>query len=229
VESVRAAEPMDWAQVVSFHNKEDGGHEKPWLRFLAGENPGYPEQILQATYHQVCRRLEMIRRDDLDLTQVNIHHWQQLNPVTTEALVQLTLGAPQIIYNGGLLHCRLRYFDVDEQRPGLPEDVAALVEKLEAERTVVHLVNLSPFAKRNVLIQAGGFGEHRFESVRYAQRTSEYPGIQSAYAASPPTSEEREQPIGGQYLHVCLPPATEITLDLAMARYVNEPSYELPW
>jgi hypothetical protein len=229
VESVRRAEPVDWRQTISFHNKEDGGHEKPWLRFLAGENPDYPEQILQASYQQVCRRLEMIRQDELDLTQVSIHHWQQLNPVTTEALIQLTLGAPQIIYNGGLLHCRVRYFDLDEQRPGLPADVAALVETLEAERTVIHLVNLSPFAERNLLIQAGGFGEHRFDSVRYDSRTSEYPGTQHDYAAPPIASESDEQPVNSRYLHVCLPPATEITLDLATARYVNEPSYGLPW
>lgn len=234
VESVRRAEPVDWRQTVSFHNKEDGGHEKPWLRFLAGENPEYPEQILQASYHQVCRRLEMIRQDESDLTQVYIHHWQQLNPVTTEALVQLTLGAPQIIYNGGLLHCRVRYFDLGEfdgavQRPGLPADVAALVETLEAERTVIHLVNLSPFAERNLLIQAGGFGEHRFDSVRFNRRTSEYPGTQKDYAAPRLTSESDEQTVNSRYLHVCLPPATEIRLDLAMARYVNEPSYQLPW
>ena len=72
--------------------------------------------------------------------------------------MQLTLGAPQIIYNGGLLHTRLRYFDADQQRPGLPEDVAALVERLEADRTVVTLVNISPFAHRTVIVQAGGFG-----------------------------------------------------------------------
>ena len=83
--------------------------------------------MLAATYGQVCRRLELIRQDTEDLTEVYIHHWQQLNPVITEALVQLTLGAPQIIYNGGLLHCRLRYFDADRKRPGLPPDAAALV------------------------------------------------------------------------------------------------------
>jgi len=229
IEQVRAAEPVDWRQVVSFHNKEDGGHEKPWLRFLAGENPDYPERILQASYRQVCRRLDLIRQDEADLTQVNIHHWQQLNPVTTEALVQLTLGAPQIIYNGGLLHCRLRYFDAYRQRPGLPADVAALVERLDAGRAVVHLVNLSPFSERNVLVQAGGFGEHRFVSVYYAQRTSDYPGRQQEYAAPPLASTARTQAVDGPYLHVCLPPATEITLDLAMDRYVAEPSYRLPW
>ena len=70
---------------------------------------------------------------DADLTQVDVHHWQDLNPVLTEALMQLTLGAPQIVYNGGLLTARVRYFDAERRRPGLPPDVAALVETLEAD------------------------------------------------------------------------------------------------
>jgi len=33
----------------------------------------------------------------MDLTKVHEHHWQTINPVTTEALIQLTLGAPQFV------------------------------------------------------------------------------------------------------------------------------------
>ena len=142
IENLRHAGGYDWNLVFSFRTKEDAHHEAPWLRFLAGENPNYPEAILSASYYQVCRRLEQIRHDKEDLTQVHIHHWQQLNPVLTEALIQLTLGAPQIIYNGGLLMSQVRYFDPEGKRPGLPKDVAALVEKLEAKRTVLSLVNL---------------------------------------------------------------------------------------
>ena len=31
------------------------------------------------------------------------------------------------------------------------------------------------------------------------------------------------------YLQVELPPATQIELDIETVRYVNEPSYQLPW
>src|SRR5207247_3957806 len=68
-----------------------------------------------------------------------------LFPYTTLFRSQVMLGAPQTIYNGGLLRARVRYFDVARSRPGLPRDVSALVERLEAERTVVELVNLSAF------------------------------------------------------------------------------------
>ncbi len=229
IEALRSVEKYDWRRVQGFRNKEDNGHEQPWLRFLAGDNPDYPEQILAATYGQVCRRLDLIREDEEDLSQVYIHHWQQLNPVITEALVQLTLGAPQIIYNGGLLHCRLRYFDADRKRPGLPQDTAALVSRLEADRTVVELVNLSPYEPRSVILQAGGFGEHRFETVRYTQRTSSYPGQQQAYQSPEVEQTTEEAMVDDVYLQVELPPATRIELDFKTARYVNEPSYKLPW
>ncbi len=229
IETLRQAETYDWRQVIPFRNKEDGGHDQPWLRYLAGDNPTYPEEMLRATYASVCRRLALIAADEADLTQVNIHHWQEHNPIICEALVQLTLGAPQIIYNGGLLLCRLRYFDADQQRPGLPQDVAALVSTLAAERTVVTLVNISPFAERNLIIQAGGFGEHRFDAVTYDVLASEYPGSQKNYA--PPSVETTQETValGEHLLHVKLPPATQITLDLATARYVNQPSYRQPF
>ena len=233
IEALRAVEKYDWRTVVPYRNKEDAGHEQPWLRYLAGDNPTYPEEMLRATYAMVMHRLALIVHDQADLSQVNIHHWQEHNPVICEALVQLTLGAPQIIYNGGLLHCRVRYFDADRQRPGLPADVAALVERLTDQQTVIRLVNLSPAAERKVIIQAGGFGEHRFTAIAYDRCTSDYPGSHKSYAPAPITVQTQQMPAadpaGDRYLQVILPPGTEITLDLTTARYVNPPDYRLPW
>ncbi|MSP13779.1 MAG: hypothetical protein EXR62_12595 [Chloroflexi bacterium] len=229
IEEIRQRSGYDWRLVLPFRTKEESGHEQPWLRFLAGNNPGYPEAILSATYGMVCRRLEQIRLDDADLTKVSIHHWQNLNPVSTEALVQLTLGAPQIIYNGGLLVTRVRYFDPQRQRPGLPPDVAALIEKLQPESTTLHLVNLNPFQSRDVLIQAGAFAEHRITTVHYAARTSGYPGSIGSYAAPGVETMHRTVSVMDKYLQVHLPPASEITLELEMERFVNTPTYDLPW
>ena len=229
IEAIRAQEPIDWRSVGVFRTKEESGHERPWLRYLAGDNPDYPTQILQAAYGTVCRRLALIEADEADLTQVNIHHWQELNPVVTEALVQLTLGAPQIIYNGGLLFSHVRYFDPDRQRPGLPLDVAALVESVEAERVVVTLVNLSPFAMRRLIIQAGGFGEHRFTTAAYEERTSDYPGSQKRYAAPQLATAPTTVAVDAPTVQVELPPAMMIRLELGMKRFVNDPSYALPW
>lgn len=233
VERLRGLEANDWDEVYSFRDKHDAGHEQPWSRFLAGAHPHYPEQIQQASYAQVVRRMAQVHQDGDVGTRHHVHHWQWGNPVTSEALVQLTLGAPQPIYNGGLLHARLRYFDVETRRAGLPPDVAALVEGLKADRTLVRLVNTSATQARTLRIQAGAFGEHRFTEARFQQRTSEWPGglggYAGTYSAEPLLREEVVLPLPDNHLEVQLPPGSELCLDLATQRYVNEPSYAQPF
>jgi hypothetical protein len=228
IERIRRAETYDWRSVKPFHTKEDSGHEQPWLRFLAGENPAYPEAALQAALTSVARRMTLIEQDKADLVQVNIHHWQQLNPVTTEALVQLTLGAPQPIYNGGLLIAPLRYFDGVCGRPGLPEDVAALVRRVSATHLTVHLVNISTTALREVVVQAGTFAQHHFDLVTYTVNVTEYPGAQSDYAAPLMQTEQREEYIADRWVRVVLPPHTQIELTFTMKRFAHVPSYVGP-
>jgi hypothetical protein len=128
--------------------------------------------------------------------------------VITKALAQVTLGAPQTIYNGGLLRARVRYFDAGRQRPGLPPDVAALVSRLEADQAVVQLVNLSALNSRKVTIQAGAFGEHQFTTARHTAG---------------------EIAVNSKYLNVELPPGTGIRLELGMKRFANAPGYAFPW
>ena len=94
---------------------------------------------------------------------------------------------------------------------------------------MVRLVNISPFETRELVVQGGAFGEHRFTDVQYAHRTSEYPGAVDAYAAPPVSEETRTASIGASHLRVVLPPATEITLDLGTVCFVNQPSAALPW
>lgn len=238
IESIHQKSSYDWNVVYPFHTKEDAGHEAPWLEFLAGRNPSYPDDALRASLGQVYWRLDRIRADNADIMRVHIHHWQERNPVTTETLIQLTLGAPQMMYNGGLLMAPIRYFDTDRQRPGLPQDVAALVTQVSAESISLTLVNLSPFASRSVLIQAGSFGEHEFGEVRYVGRSAEslYPYAEAnyEYGASPytqpdPLPTEYKSAINGSHLAVEMPPATEVQLTLTMRRYVNQATYASTW
>jgi len=236
----------DWNRVVDIRNKEDRSHEAPWLRFLAGENPDYPEKILESSLGIVAWRWDQIRRrvllleydprgteaidpKDASLTKVHEHHWQTVNPVTTEALVQLTMGAPQIMYNGGLLHARVRYFDPARRRPGLPRDVAALVRKLAAGRTVVELVNLSPFDAREVMVQAGTFGEHEFTTVKFQRRVDKEPPQPDHFTRPVPELAEQTEQVNGNLVLVRLAPGAGVTLDMGTRRFVNRPSYALPW
>jgi hypothetical protein len=236
LEFLRQHDRIDWREVSDSRNKEDAGHEAPWLRFLVGENPTFPERILASSLVQVSRRLEQIRSDTTDLNSVpddevhdKVHHWQKLNPITTEALVQLTLGGPQHVYNGGLLFTRVRYFDADLHRPGLPEDVAALVSVLEPKRTVLHLVNLSALESRTLIVQAGAFAEHSFLEVRFNTRTSLYPGGIGEYAAPMLETKFECVRVDGPHLSVVLPPLHEIELDFETQCFVGIPTYHSPW
>ena len=95
-----------------------------------------------------------MRTDDGDPEEWDMHHWQDINPVRTEGLVQLTCGGPQIILHGGLLHVPLRYFDAAERRPGLPPDVGALVHNVAADHVSVTLANTNMLHKRRCSFRA---------------------------------------------------------------------------
>jgi len=198
-----------WLDVAPGSSKGDDIHFGPWYCYLDGRNPDYPRRILEAQYAEMLRRLDKMRADDGDPQEWDVHHWQNINPVRTEALVQLTCGGPQIVYHGGLLHVRLRYFDAEARRPGLPPDVAALVTDLDGESVTVQLVNANPMFERRVILQAGAFGEHRFSEVKSSKGDA-------------PVS------VNGRHVEVTLPPGRSVTLRCGMARYCNAPSYAQP-
>jgi hypothetical protein len=79
-------------------------------------------------------------------------------------------GLPPSV-DGGLINARLRYFDPQRKRAGVPEDVAALVSELTDTRTVVTLVNLSPSEPRTVIVQGGAYGEHQLISATVGEKT----------------------------------------------------------
>ena len=234
---VRDKSSYDWRPVFAFKTKEDSGHEQPWIEYLAGRNPDYPESVMRSALGVTNWHLDQIRADTSDFMRLSIHHWQEHNPITTEALIQLTLGAPQIIYNGGLLVAPLRHFDAERNRPGLPPDIAALVTQVSTEQVTIIFVNTSAFEARTLIVQSGSFGEHAFESVEYTRCASgsRYPGAEpryeygeTLYSPPDPKIETVTQALGGKYLKVHLPPATEITLVLRIQRYVNQASYAIP-
>ncbi|MFS0726692.1 hypothetical protein [Paenibacillus sp. 1P07SE] len=197
----------------------------PWFRFMQGDYPDYPEQILHANYRLVQHQLQKMRSEAGDPQQwvtddfnagalSSIHKWQEMCPLYFEGLVQLMWGAPMHISHGGLQHGRLRYYDGLRRRPGLPEDVAALVEELKDEEAVVTLVNLSLSEEREVIMQAGTFGEHAFTSAALFNEQGE---------------RGRSVELSGKWVPVRLAPGAGVKLRLGMKRYTQQPSYETPW
>jgi hypothetical protein len=134
------------------------------------------------------------------------------NPVTTKVLVELTTGGHRIDNNldrlFGLLHCRVRYFDPERRRAGLPRDVASLVTSLEADSVRLTLVNLNQLEARAVIVQGGAYGEHQIREV---------------------TLQGRRTAVEGRHFTVRLAPGAGAELVIRDTRYVNQPTMAMPW
>lgn len=203
----------DWQILAEGRGKGDDQHAGPWFLYLQGQLPDYPDQILDVQYREVLRRMDLIRDDSGDPETWDVHHWQNRNPVHTEGLLQLTCGGPQVIYHGGLLHTKLRYFDAAGQRPGLPPDTGALVTAMDGDSVTVSLYNLHPGREAALVIQGGAFGEHRITHVR-----------EISDADNTATS-----PVNDRWLRLVLPAGRSIDLELQLQRYAFQPSYIQPF
>ncbi|HSM04527.1 MAG TPA: hypothetical protein VK858_07885 [Longimicrobiales bacterium] len=127
------------------------------------------------------------------------------------ALVQLTMGGPN---PGGESHgplplnVQVRHFDPQNRRPGLPEDVGALVEHFDASSVTLTLVNANPLRERTVTVQMGAYGEHAATEVRVGDRTIA---------------------VDGPWFDVRLLPGSGATLTIGVRRYANMPTAAFPW
>ncbi len=179
-----------------------------WLLFLEGRRPEYAETELRSDLNRVRQRVAAMREDASTPDTRLADNPMQYNPCSVESLIQLMLGGVHVTRNASVLHCRLRYFDPHGRRPGLPEDVAALVERLTADSVTVTLVNTNQLESRTVSVQAGGYAEHRFTGVEIA---------------------ERRVTCDSDCLEVHLAPGCGARLSLSMKRYVNPPTMQFPW
>ena len=204
----KRAEPFDWNREVISGDRTFGITEHARLMYYAGKNPDWPLEVLKADYQEVLKRMNFMQNDPRNIYSIQKDDLYPNNPVITKGLIQTTMGTPQTIYNGGLLRATVRYFDADLQRPGLPQDVSALVDILKANETGIQLVNLNPTESRKLIVQAGAFGEHSFTTIALGQEKSE---------------------VNSPYFVVELPPASSIHLIAGMKRFHNKPSYAFPW
>ena len=182
--------------------------QEPWIAFLQGNDPGYPERAMEADLEHIRGRLELQRNDETSAETRLADYLLGIVPATTDTLSELTTGG--YFANGRIwvLHSRLRYFDPDRRRAGLPPDVAALVHSLEDDSVSVTLVNLSDSEAREVVVQAGGYAEHQF------------------------TALERESgavDLDTNAVSVRLAPGSGERLTLGMTRYANQPDLAFPW
>jgi hypothetical protein len=180
----------------------------PWLNYLDGADAGYPLRALEAEFDRLRRRVEAFRADRSSPDERASDSMQRFSPISTGTLVNLMLGGNDPGKDGNILHSRLRYFDPALRRAGLPEHVAALVEKIGADDVVVWLVNTSPVQRRKVVVQGGAYAEHQIASAEVGGKTA---------------------PVDKPHFLVDLPPGAGDRVKIAMRRYANPPTATMPW
>jgi len=161
--NVGALEVWYWSMKPA--DLERAGRNNPWIAYLQGQNPTYPETALRNDLRTIENRLTRMRADRTTPATRLADNMMDFNPAAVDALIRLTLGGLPPGRDGGLLNARLRYFDPARHRAGLPDAVGALVSEMTDARTVITLVNLDKSSPRSVVVQGGSYGEHRIESA----------------------------------------------------------------
>ncbi|MFN0169315.1 MAG: hypothetical protein ACKV22_23070 [Bryobacteraceae bacterium] len=196
----------------------EGGNEVAWIDFLQGNDPGYPVRALQDAFARIRWIIAGIRSDHStpDTRNADGPHQIRLSPeaplgvigAVTGALTNLTLGARQPHWSGGLLYAELRYFDPERRRPGLPQDVAALVTSITPEAVTLMLVNLDQTQSRDLIVQTGAYGEHQTRRVAAAG------GARN---------------IDHHFFRIRLKAGSGGEIRIERAKYANQPSFAFPW
>jgi hypothetical protein len=179
-----------------------------WLAYLEGKQPDYPEAALRRDLVRIRERVAGMRSDTTTPDTRLADDPMKYNPASVSSLIELMLGGIHPGHVGSVLNCRIRYFDPEARRAGVPEDVAALVEKLTDDSVTLTLVNTNQLDARTLVIQAGGYGEHQFESAAL---------------------DGRPVPVNRDRLTVRLQPGSGGRLVLATKRYANQPTLQFPW
>ena len=183
----------------------------PWVKFLGGEDPGYPERRLLGELEELRRRMQVVAADDVPADIRMSEDPNALNPVEMSwALVELMQGGIASRHVGVPWHVCVRYFDPVRRRAGIPEDVASLVDRLSADRVELTLVNLDPLRPRELVLQAGAYGEHTIRAATVG-------------AGTEPVA------VADRALRVSLAPGAGARICLDVDRYCNDPTLAFPW
>jgi hypothetical protein len=179
-----------------------------WLEFLEGRRPDYPAEALARDFEVIRGKVAGQRTDRSTPDTRLADDPMKYNPATVETLVNLMLGGLHPGHQGAPLHCRVRYFDPTGRRAGLPDDVAALVEKLSADATVLTLVNVNQSEPRELIVQGGAYGEHQLLGVE---------------------TNGKKSTIDQSSLRIRLAPGAGAKLTISVKRYANAPTMLAPW
>ncbi len=180
----------------------------PWLEFLDGSRPDYPERALAEDLARIRSRVLAMRADTTSADTRLADDPMGYNPAVVRAVRELMIGALDPGRRASALFSRIRYFDPTTRRAGIPPKVASLVHKMTADETAVTIVNTDQLTSRELIVQAGAYAEHEFVSVEVNGKT---------------------YPVNGPRFTVFLDPGAGADLRLHMRRFVRQPAMAMPW
>ena len=180
----------------------------PWGAYLSGDDPDYPVTALTGELAALRDAMQRMREDTTTPDTRLSESMNAMNPgACIWRLVELMLGGLPSRHIGAAWHTRVRYFDLDRGRAGIPEDVASLVDSMSDDEVTVTLVNLSPVRRHALILQAGAYAEHQFTAVQADGTTT---------------------PLDEPAITVHLAPGAGARLTLKMHRYANQPTHAFP-
>jgi hypothetical protein len=180
----------------------------PWLRFLDGNNDGFAETALRRDLAEIQRRSLAMNTDTTTPDTRLADDPTRYNPAQVTALRQLMVGGLDPGRRASVWHTRLRYFDPANRRAGIPDDCAALIDRMTDTTTRVQLVNTNQLQGRELIVQAGAYAEHAFRAVEIGSRRI---------------------PLHGPTFRVRLGPGAGATLTLTVDRHSRTPTMHFPW
>ncbi len=193
--------------------------DHPWVSYLEGKDAGYPVAALRKDLERVRAKAQAQREDNTSPDTRLADATLDITPASVTALIHLMEGGINIArpawsgtspsQGGALRYARLRWFDAERRRAGIPPDVSALVEKLGEDETVVTLVNTNQVSARTVTVQGGAYAEHQILSAA----VGEGPAV----------------PVDSSAFTLKLAPGAGARLTLKMKRYTNAPTLSFPW
>jgi hypothetical protein len=147
-------------------------------------------------------------RNEPTTPETRLADWPlRYNPAQVHELVRLMWGGNM---SGRIwtMHTRVRYFDPENNRAGLPPDMAALVTGMEGGTTRVKLVNTNQLEAKSIVVQTGAYGEHECLSVKVG---------------------DKEYPVNARHFTIDLDPGAGAEVIISAKRYANQPTLAFPW
>lgn len=198
-----------WYWTLDKSYLEQAGETPRWVKYLDGDDPGFPEDALRADLETLRSKVEGMRADHRAADMSMSDDMNRTNPATIGALTNLMLGGIPTGRDVHTLFAQVRYFDPARRRAGLPEQVGALVERWTEGEITLRLVNLDPVDERVVVVQAGAYGEHQINRAQ----------AEGADAVA----------VNHPHVTVRLAPGSGTRLTLSVRRYAHQPTLGFPW